>query len=300
MKTPLTVHPDVAEALSKGRAVVGLETTILAFGLPKPANSEVGKACESTAREFGALPATTAILEGSVHVGLDAAQLELFCSQDPGIRKVNLQNFAAVLAQGIPGALTAGASMQACALAGIRVFATGGIGGVHRGYARTPDISSDLRALAEFPVAVVCAGAKSILDIPATLEVLETLGVPVVGYRASTFPLFYAASSQIQLEDTFDDVGRLARFVNVHLGLGRGGVLVVTPVPEEQALGREELDEWTARALEDAARAHVYGKKVTPFLLQRLEELSHGKTLGANRALILNNVRLAAQLAARL
>ena len=204
----LRVAPEVRDALAAGDPVVGLETTILAFGLPAPLNAEVGAECEAVVRAEGALPATLAILDGKVCAGLGAGEVARFCSGDPAIRKVNLQNFASTLVGGVPGALTVAASLQACALAGIRVFATGGIGGVHRGWSRTPDISSDLVALARFPVVTVCAGAKSILDVGATLEALETLGVPVVGFRAGAFPLFYARGSGHPLEDNFGDGGR--------------------------------------------------------------------------------------------
>ncbi|MCX7019433.1 MAG: pseudouridine-5'-phosphate glycosidase [Candidatus Sumerlaeota bacterium] len=295
--TYLKLHPDVAEAVERRAPIVAFETTILSFGLPRPLNEQVAAECERIARDEGAVPATIALLDGAIHAGLEPHEIGFFCSRDPSIRKVNLQNFAAVLAEGAPGALTVAASMRACAMAGIRVFATGGIGGVHRGYAHTPDISSDLRALAEYPVVVVCAGAKSILDIGATLEALETLGVPVAGFRTRRFPQFYTAHSAHELEISFDCEDELARFVRIHFETAGGGVLVAAPLPPEHAIELDELESWIATALEKAAHRGISGKSVTPFLLECLEQLSGGRTLKANRALIANNARLAARLA---
>jgi len=296
----LRIAAEVRAALDSGGPVVGLETTILAFGLPAPLNAEVGAECEAVVRAEGVQPATLAILDGRVCAGLDAAEIARFCSGDRAIRKVNLQNYASALVAGVPGALTVAASLQTCALAGIRVFATGGIGGVHRDWTRSPDISGDLVALARFPVVTVCAGAKSILDVPATLEALETLGVPVVGCRAAAFPLFYARGAEHPLEDNFTAEEELARHAAAHFAVSGTGILVVTPVPEEHALDRVRLADWTGRALEDAARDGVTGRAVTPYLLARLEQLSGGATLAANRALIANNARVAARIAAAL
>ncbi len=296
----LEVAPEVRGALDAGRPVVAFETSIVCFGLPSPLNAVVGAAGYPAARDEGAVPATAAILEGKVRVGLAAEDIAFFCTRDPAIRKVNPQNFAATLAAGAPGALTVAASLQACAMAGVRVFATGGIGGVHRGWAQLPDVSSDLRALATHRVATVCAGAKSILDIPATLEALETLGVPVAGFRTDTFPLFHSAASAFRLDIHFDEVEPLAAFARAHFTVGDGGVLVVTPVPGEEAIQPGLLEKWIATALDRAAGAGVTGRAVTPFLLACLEEISGGQTLRANRALILNNARTAARLAVAL
>lgn len=301
MNSLLRISPEVAQALKEGRPVVAFETTILSFGLPHPLNEEVAFGCERLAREEGAVPATVALLDGEICVGLDEKQVRYFCTQKHEVVKVNLQNFAATLAQKRPGALTVAASMRACALAGIKVFATGGIGGVHRGFAQTLDISSDLKALAQLPVAVVCAGAKSILDVPATLEALETLGVPVAGYKTRSFPLFYSAQSNFALESSFNEVEGLAELVRIHFETSKaGGVLVVTPVPAEYAVEPKQLEAWVSKALEEASRQGVVGKRVTPFLLEQLEHASQGKTLEANRALIFNNAKLAAQLAGQL
>jgi pseudouridine-5'-phosphate glycosidase len=300
MINPLDISPRIAEALAQQEAIVAFETTILSFGLPHPLNEEVAFACEVAARGSGAVPATVALLDGKIRVGLRDDEIQYFCSRSPEIQKVNLQNFAAVLASGRPGALTVAASVRACALAGIRVFATGGIGGVHRGFSQTLDISSDLRALAEYPVAVVCAGAKSVLHIPATLETLETLGVPVVGFRTTTFPMFFTRDSHHELDTSFDDAADLARFLRIQWSCGGGGALVVTPVPAEHAIPPGEIESWISTALADAACSEVSGKRVTPFLLERLEELSGGRTLDANRALVMNNATVAAQVAAAL
>lgn len=296
----LDISPDVRDALAVGRPVVAFETTILSFGLPVPLNREVALEAEAAAREGGAVPATVGILDGRVRIGLSVDEISFFCSGDASIRKVNLQNFAAVLTSGAAGALTVAGSVKACAMAGIRVFATGGIGGIHRGFAATLDISSDLRALATLRVVVVCAGAKSVLDVPATLEALETLGVPVVGYRTKTFPLFFAADSDQVLETSFDEVEPLAAFVRTHFDVNATGVLLANPVPPEAAVPIVELERWINSAIAEAQANNITGKSVTPFLLERLEQFSGGQTLAANRALVANNARLAARLAAAL
>ena len=298
----LHIAPVVDAALAVEKPVVALETTILAFGLPHPLNRDVARECEAAAVTHGAVPATIAILDGRLRVGLTPEEIEFFCTPDPDIVKVNLQNFAAVLASGRPGALTVAACLQACVLAGIRVFATGGIGGVHRGAATLPDVSGDLPALARFPLATVCAGAKSILDVPATLEWLETLGVPVAGFDTESFPLFHARESAHPLDVTFTDVAALGHFAKTHFALGAkaGGILVVTPVPADAAIAPDELNVWIDEALTRAEQKNLRGKAVTPFLLHELETLSGGRTLVANRALVVNNVTLAARLAVAL
>jgi pseudouridine-5'-phosphate glycosidase len=296
----LALSPAVSTALEHGRPVVGLETTILSFGLPRPLNEEVAVACENAVSELGAVPASLALLDGRVRVGLSRDEIRHFCSGDPQIRKVNLQNFSTALAEKVPGALTVAASVKACAAVGIRVFATGGIGGVHRDYAHSPDVSSDMRALARFPVAVVCAGMKSILDVSATLELLETLGVPVVGYGTPTFPVFYTTDSDHELECVVRDVGSLARCVQTHFRVSDTGIVVAAPIPPTDSIPRERLEAWAAEALALAERRGIRGKCLTPFLLEQLERLSGGQTLSANRALILNNVQLAARLSVSL
>ncbi|MCX7626145.1 MAG: pseudouridine-5'-phosphate glycosidase [Candidatus Sumerlaeaceae bacterium] len=297
MNECLEIAQEVREAQSKGNPVVAFETTILSFGLPQPLNREVAHTCEQTVRDAGCIPATVAILNGRVKVGLSSSELELFCSQAPEISKVNLQNFAAVLAGGKPGALTVAASLRACAMARLPVFATGGIGGVHRRYAQILDISSDLRAIAEYPVVVVCAGAKSILDISATLELLETLGIPVIGYGTDHFPMFFTAESPYRLDIVCRDPIEVARVARMHFACGGKGILVAVPVPDKFSISRHELELWIETALVDASAQQIGGKALTPFLLARLEQLSGGKTLAANRALIENNARVAAQIA---
>jgi len=296
----LRIAPEVAAALERRLPVVAFETTILSFGLPQPINRTVGTLCEEVAREAGCVPATVAILHGEVAVGLSAAEIDYFCSQPPEVTKVNLQNFAAVLAARKPGALTVAASVRACALAGLRVFATGGIGGVHRGFAQSLDISSDLSALAQYPVIVVSAGAKSILDVAATLEALETLGVPVVGYRTDRFPLFFSADSPHRLDITCDSPEEIAALARTHFACDGKGMLVVTPVPPSHSIALPELERWIDTALAEAAAQQIAGKAVTPFLLARLESLSGGRTLAANQALIENNARLAGLIASAL
>ncbi len=298
----LHIAPAVDAALAAEEPVVALETTILAFGLPHPLNRDVARDCEAAAAAQGVVPATIAILDGRLRVGLTPEEIEFFCAPNPDIVKVNLQNFAAVLASGRPGALTVAACLQACWLAGIRVFATGGIGGVHRGSATLPDVSGDLPALARFPVATVCAGAKSILDVAATLEWLETLGVPVAGFNTVSFPLFHARESGHPLDITFTEIAALGNFAKTHFALGAraGGILVVTPVPADAAIAPEELNVWIDEAVARAKQKNVRGKAVTPFLLHELESLSNGRTLIANRALVVNNVTLAARLATTL
>lgn len=293
----LKVSPEVDAALATNDPVVGLETTVLSFGLPHPANLEVGRVCEQLMRDASVVPATMGLVDGRVHVGLTPRQLEDFCVAGADIVKVNLQNMAAAVMRRQMGAFTVAASMQVCAAAGIRVFSTGGVGGVHRGFAKHHDVSSDLVALARYPVAVVCAGVKSILDLPATMEHLETLGVPVIGYKARKFPLFHARESHVDLEvysDTMNDVAMLAK---THWEMGGRGVLVVTPVPEEHAVEAHELEDWITGAMRAAENGRVSGKAVTPFLLKKLEELSHGKSITTNAALLENNAVAAACLA---
>ena len=300
---------DAPSSAATAGAPVGLETTILAFGLPAPINRETADACEAAVRDAGATPVTLAILRGEARYGLTPDEIAFFCSGDPAIRKVNLQNMAACLAEGAPGALTVAASVALCAARGIGVFATGGIGGVHRGWAAggapgAMDISGDLAALARFPVTVVCAGAKGVLDTAATLEALETLGVPVVGFGARTFPLFHVRESDHPLETWYGDdesgIEALARFVAAHRKVSGTGVMVVAPVPAEHALPAADVDGWIGAALAEAAAAGIVGKAVTPYLLSRLKDLSGGRTLSANRALVVNNAGIAGRLAAAL
>ena len=306
----LVVHPEVAAALSEGRPVVALESTLISHGLPYPQNLEVAAASEAAVRETDrAVPATVAIRDGSLLVGLDAAALEALATAPAGsVRKAARPSLAVALAEGGWAATTVSATMIAAQAAGIRVFATGGIGGVHRGAlagsggrAATFDISSDLEELGRTPMAVVCAGPKAILDVAATLEYLETRGVPVITVGQAELPGFYAGSSGIAAPHVVADVAGAAAVVGAHLGLGLGsGVLVCVPVPRDVALPEDVARDAVERAIADAGMAGVHGPALTPWLLARIAEITSGASVRANTALIVNDARVAGQLAAAL
>ncbi|MBM3555282.1 MAG: pseudouridine-5'-phosphate glycosidase [Alphaproteobacteria bacterium] len=287
------IAEEIAAALAGRRPVVALESTLIAHGFPWPENLEVGHDLEATVRKAGAVPATIALADGAIRVGLDSRALERLARG--GAIKCSTRDLGAVLAQGGLGATTVAATARIAASAGIRVFATGGIGGVHRG--EGGDVSADLIELSRAPIAVVSAGAKIVLDLPATFEALETLGVPVYGFGCDEFPGFYVARSGLGLDHRFDDVGRLARAVTAHLDLGLGGVLVCQPPPEDLALSGPEIEGMMTQALARAAAEGVRGKAVTPHLLKSLAVLSDGRTIACNRALALANASLAARLA---
>jgi pseudouridine-5'-phosphate glycosidase len=293
----VVVAPDVLADVVDGRPVVALETTVVTHGLPHPQGLEVAAAMEAAVRDGGACPATIGILDGAVQVGLSAAQLARLAG-DRDTAKVNLGNLAACLARGAPGSTTVAATVWAARQAGIRVCATGGIGGVHRG--EGGDVSADLPALARLAVAVVCSGAKAVLDLPRTVEALETLGVPVYGWRTPTFPAFDRRDSGLRVDARFDTMAALAFAVGAHLRLGLGGVVVANPVPEGEEVDPALHEDALAQALAAAESGGVRGREVTPFLLQRMRDLTGGATLRANRALLLSNARLAGQLAAAL
>jgi len=293
----LVVRDDVAAALQAGRPIVALESTVIAHGLPRPQNLETARAMEAAVREEGAIPATIAIQEGCLVVGLSSEQLATLAATD-GIAKVSRADLAAVRAARQSGATTVAATMLIAALAGIRVFATGGIGGVHRGAELSFDISADLPEIARAPVAVVCAGAKAILDLPRTLEMLETLGVPVVGYRTSQFPAFYVEDSGLALQSRVDTPAAAARLMQIHWELGlSSGIVFGNPPPAASALGKHEVEAWIAQSLQSAAAEGIRGKAVTPYLLDHLAKASHGQTLESNIALLVHNARVAAQIA---
>lgn len=297
MTAGLEVEAAVAEALAEGRAVVALETTLIAHGLPPPLNLETALEAEAAVRKAGAVPASIGILDGKVRVGLSGAQLERFAGQS-GIVKVSSRDIAAVAARGGDGATTVAATLVVAAKAGIAVFATGGIGGVHRGGESSLDVSADLYELARRPVAVVAAGAKAILDLPRTLELLESLGVPVVGYGTDELPAFYARASGLRLEARVDSPQAAAKLMRSHWNLGMpSGLLLANPPPAETALEAKEAEALIAGALEAAAAAGIAGKDTTPYLLQRVAESSSGRTLAANRALIVHNARVAGAIA---
>lgn len=297
MSAYLDIRPEVAAALAEGAPVVALETTLIAHGLPAPRNLKTARRLEAIVREGHAVPATVGLIDGKVRIGLSGPELERFARED-GIAKVSRRDLGPVLAGPQPGATTVAATMACAALAGIRVVATGGIGGVHRGGESSLDVSADLRELARSPLAVVCAGAKSILDLPRTLEVLETLGVPVVGYGTDEFPAFFARGAGLRLAARADSPEAAAAIMRAHWGLGLGGgLLVANPVPATAALDPGALDGWLRAALAEAAAAGLAGPAVTPFLLDRLAHLSGGRTLETNVALLENNARLGAAIA---
>lgn len=290
--------PEVGEALGQGRTVVALESTVIAHGLPHPTNIEVAASMERIVREGGAVPATIAILDGIVHYGLNGEELERLGTASD-IHKASLRDLAWLLVGKASGATTVSATAHLAALAGIKVFATGGIGGVHRGWESTLDISADLPALASTPVVTVCAGAKSVLDLPATLEWLETHGVPVLGYRTRSFPAFYTRTTNppLRVDRTVETAQEVAEIFNMRQRIGpAGGVLVCQPLPEEHALDNREIEDAIESALRDARSQGVKGREVTPFLLGNLARATSGRSLTANRLLLENNARLAAEI----
>ena len=297
MNERLVLSEEVAQALRRRRPVVALETTLVTHGLPHPQGLEAALELEEIVRAGGAVPATTGVLDGAVRVGLARAELErLATARD--VAKVNLGNLAAVVAADAAGSTTVAATMFVAAQAGIRVFATGGIGGVHRDAAESGDVSADLVALGRFPVAVVCAGAKAILDLPRTVELLETLGVPVLGFGTDEFPAFYRRSSGLRVDWRCDAVADLARVARAHWELGSStGVLVANPIPGADELPQAAYEQALEGALAEAAERGLRGRAVTPFLLDRLRERTGGLTVKANLALLRNNARVAAELA---
>jgi pseudouridylate synthase len=299
MSARLSIGDEVACALSAGGPVVALETTVVTHGLPHPDGLRMAAELEKQVRAAGAVPATIGVLDGRIRVGLSRAELERLAAT-PSVAKLNLSNLALEVAAGGAGSTTVAATVCAAHAAGIAVMATGGIGGVHRDVEHTADVSADLGALARFPVAVVCSGAKAVLDIPRTLEVLETLGVPVVGVGTDSFPAFYRRDSGRPVDRRVDDLALLAAAVRAHFDLARGGLLVASPVPAADEMSRDLYETALAEALADAARSGVRGREVTPFLLERLRERTGGASVVTNVALLLSNARLAGQLAAAL
>ncbi|MEO6015048.1 MAG: pseudouridine-5'-phosphate glycosidase [Devosia sp.] len=296
----LSVSPEVADALAEGRAVVALESTIITHGMPYPQNLEMAGKVEAIVRKAGAVPATIAIMGGSFRVGLEAGDLQLLAETGAKAAKASRRDVAALLnAKAIAGT-TVATTMQAAELTGIQLFATGGIGGVHRGAELTFDISADLEELSRTPVAVVCAGAKAILDIPKTLETLETKGVPVIGYRTDDFPAFWTRSSGLKVDHRLDTPEAVAALIETQFTLGMGGVLIANPIPEAAALDPDFIAANIERALIDAGRAGISGKATTPYLLKRIFELTEGKSLVANIALVENNAKVAAEIAVAL
>ncbi len=289
------IASEVRSALVAGQAVVALESTVIAHGLPRPANLDTARRIEAAIREEGAIPATIGIIDGLVTVGLNDAELEQLATSE-GVRKVSRRDIGIAVARGENGATTVAGTMIAAHWAGIRVFATGGIGGVHRGDAG--DISADLPELAQTPVAVICAGAKSILDLPRTLEWLETAGVPVIGYNTDTFPAFYAVSSGLPVDVCVNSPQEVANILQAKWALGlTGGALIVVPPPADLALPAVVMEEAIEQALRTCAMEGISGKAVTPFLLSCVNEATSGRSLKVNIALLEQNARVAARVA---
>lgn len=296
----MVLAPEVAAALAQGRPVVALESTIVTHGMPAPANVETARRVEATVRAGGAVPATIAVMDGRLRIGLAPAELDRLAALT-GVMKLSRADLALAIATGRPGSTTVAATMIAAAAAGIRVFATGGIGGVHRGAETSFDVSADLEELARTEVIVVSAGAKAILDLPKTLEVLETKGVPVIGWRTDAFPAFWSRSSGLPAPIRMDDAAELARFLAARRALGvTGGVLVANPVPAGHEIPASEIAPAIAAALEEAARAGVAAKAVTPFLLGRILAATGGRSLTTNVELVVDNARVAAEIAGAL
>lgn len=293
----MTVAPEVAAAKAEKQAIVALESTIITHGMPYPRNVETARMVEDAVRGAGAIPATIAVIDGRLRVGLDAKEIDQLGQLSGGVVKASRRDLSAVAARRGSAGTTVAATMFIAELAGIEIFATGGIGGVHRGVEETFDISADLVELSRTRVAVVCAGAKSILDIRKTLEFLETQGVAIVGYRCDEFPAFYARSSGFKLDHRCDGLRDLARMIRLQRDIGPGGLLIANPVPEDKALEEAMIEERIAVAVEEAREQGVGKKEATPFLLKRVVELTGGRSLEANIALIRNNAILAAQAA---
>lgn len=297
---PLAYSAEVAEARASGAALVALESTIITHGMPYPQNVEVARQVEEDIRAAGAVPATIAVIEGTLHIGLEDEQLAAL-GQAKGVAKLSRADMAACIATGGTGATTVAATMIAAHLAGIHVFATGGIGGVHKGAEDSFDISADLLELAQTPVTVVAAGAKAILDVDKTLEVLETQGVPVIAFGQDAFPAFWSRGSKLRAPLRMDSAERIAAAHAMRIAMGiPGGQLVANPIPENAEIPAAEMAPVIATAQADALRAGITGKAVTPYLLQRIFELTEGRSLEANIALVRNNARLAAEIALHL
>ncbi len=299
MNKYLDVSPEVAEALAAGKPVVALESTIISHGMPYPRNVETALLVEQTIRENGAVPATIAIIGGRLKAGLSKDEIEYLGKAGTKVAKASRRDIAALVARKADGATTVTTTMMIAHMAGISIFATGGIGGVHRGAEATMDISADLEELGNTPVMVVCAGAKSILDLGLTLEYLETKGVPVIGYGTDELPAFYTRHSGFGVDYRADSPEELAAMFKAQRGLGlKGGMLVTNPIPEEYSMDKAVIDAAIDQAIKEAAENGIKGKETTPFLLAKVVELTGGDSLDSNIALVLNNARLAAKTAA--
>ena len=301
MNTYLSVSPEVASALKEGRPIVALESTIISHGMPYPQNVETALRVEQTIRDHGAVPATIAVIGGKLKAGCTPEEIEYLGKKGQAVTKASRRDLPVLIARGEDGATTVTTTMIIAAMAGIRVFATGGIGGVHRGAQQTFDISADLEELAQTPVMVICAGAKSILDLGLTLEYLETKGVPVIGYGTDELPAFYTRQSGFGVDYRIDTPEELAAVFQAKLDCGlKGGMLVTNPIPEQYSMPRDVINHAIDQALREADEQGIRGKRTTPFLLARVKELTGGDSLAANIQLVLNNARLAARTAVAL
>ena len=295
----LDIKPEVAEALAAGKPVVALESTIISHGMPYPQNVETALAVEKIVRENGAVPATIAVIGGRLKAGLTPEEIEYFGKKGLNIAKASRRDLAVLCARGEDGATTVTTTMMIAHMAGIKVFATGGIGGVHRGAETTMDISADLEELAQTPVMVVCAGAKSILDLGLTLEYLETHGVPVIGYETKKLPAFFTRESDFEVDYRMDSPAEIAKAFKVQNEMGLpGGMLVANPIPVEYSMEASVINAAIDQAVKEAEEKGIHGKETTPFLLARVTELTGGNSLESNIQLVFNNARLAAKTAA--
>ncbi len=301
MKNYLELSAEVKQALQEGKPVVALESTIISHGMPYPQNVETALKVEQTIRDNGAIPATIAIIGGKLKAGCTPDEIEYLGKKGQAVIKASRRDLPVLVARKEDGATTVTTTMIIAAMAGIKVFATGGIGGVHRGAEITMDISADLEELAQTPVMVICAGAKSILDLGLTLEYLETKGVPVIGYQTEELPAFYTRHSGFKVDYRIDSPEELAMAFNAKLDLGlKGGMLVTNPIPEQYSMPKDIIDKAINKALDAMDKAGVHGKQCTPFLLAKVKELTGGDSLVANIELVLNNARLAAKTATAL
>ena len=301
MNNYLSISPEVAKALKEGKPVVALESTIISHGMPYPQNVETALKVEQTIRDNGAVPATIAIIGGRLKAGLTPEEIEYLGKKGRGVAKASRRDLPVLVARGEDGATTVTTTMIIAALAGIKVFATGGIGGVHRGAETTMDISADLEELAKTPVMVICAGAKSILDLGLTLEYLETKGVPVIGYGTEELPAFYTRKSGFKVDYRIDTPEELAAAFRAKMEMGlEGGMLVTNPIPEEYSMDPERINAAIDQAIDECNAKGIKGKETTPFLLARIKDITGGDSLASNIQLVLNNARLAAKTAALL
>ena len=296
-KDYLSITPEIQQAIDEGKPVVALESTILSHGMPFPQNVEFAHKVEEIVRAEGAVPATTAIIGGKLKVGLTSEELDIMCKAE-GVGKVSRRDVAVYLATGKTGATTVATTMMIAEMAGIKIFATGGIGGVHRGATETMDISADLQELANTQVAVVCAGAKSLLDLGLTLEYLETFGVPVLGLRTDEFPAFYCGTSGHKLDYRCESEAEAAKIIKTKWDLGlKGGLVIGNPIPEEYALDYDEMEKVIVKALDMAKEQGIHGKDVTPFLLSHIKDMTEGVSFASNLQLAYNNARAASRIA---